>query len=151
MSSINGSNHMTTATRNRECTMAEMDDIAPARIFVAVRAMVPVAENPPKNTEATLPMPCEISSIFELCLSPVMLSATTQASSDSMPTLSMLISACFPPPILIWKRRWRRAGYDGTCSNVWPRSRYAFLHCAIGKAIYPYWWTITLNNFPSRG
>lgn len=32
-----------------------------------------------------------------------------------------------------------------------PRSRYAFLHCAIGKAIYPYWWTITLNNFPSRG
>ena len=110
-----------------------------------------MAENPPKNTEATLPMPCEISSIFGLCLSPVMLSATTQASSDSMPALSMLISACFPPPILIWKRRWRRAGYDGTCSNVWPRSRYAFLHCAIGKAIYPYWWTITLNNFPSRG
>lgn len=106
MSSINGSNHMITATRNRECTMAEMDDIAPARIFVAVRAMAPVAENPPKNTEATLPMPCEISSIFELCLSPVMLSATTQASSDSMPALSMLISACFPPSILIWKRRW---------------------------------------------
>jgi len=69
----------------------------------------------------------------------------------AMPALSMLISACFPPPILIWKRRWRRVGYDGTCSTVWPRSRYAFLHCAIGKAIYPYWWTITLNNFPSRG
>lgn len=45
-----------------------------------------------------------------------------------MPTLSMLISACFPPPILIWKRRWRRVGYDGTCSTVCPRSRYAFLH-----------------------
>lgn len=26
----------------------------------------------------------------------------------AMPALSMLISACFPPPILIWKRRWRQ-------------------------------------------
>ena len=61
--------------------------------LVAVRAMAPVAAKPPKNTEATLPIPCEISSIFELCLSPVMLSATTQASSDSMPASRAMVSA----------------------------------------------------------
>ena len=150
MYSVNGRSHMTTTTRNRECTMAEMDECAPARTLVAVRAMAPVAAKPPKNTEATLPIPCEISSIFELCLSPVMLSATTQASSDSMPALSMLISACFPPSILIWKRRWAGLATTGT---VLPSGlgHDALLHCAIGKAIYPYWWTITLNNFPIRG
>ena len=93
MYSVNGRSHMTTTTRNRECTMAEMDECAPARTLVAVRAMAPVAAKPPKNTEATLPMPCEISSIFELCLSPVMLSATTQASSDSMPASRAMVSA----------------------------------------------------------
>ena len=93
MYSVNGRSHMTTTTRNRECTMAEMDECAPARTLVAVRAMAPVAAKPPKNTEATLPIPCEISSIFELCLSPVMLSATTQASSDSMPASRAMVSA----------------------------------------------------------
>ncbi len=57
---------------------------APARTFVAVRAMVPVTQMPPKNDDATLATPWATSSQLERCLRPVMPSATTADNKDSM-------------------------------------------------------------------
>src|SRR6185437_6018690 len=49
---------------------------APARILVAVRAMVPVTLMPPNSADAMLAMPCATNSMLERCLRPVMVSAT---------------------------------------------------------------------------
>jgi hypothetical protein len=57
---------------------------APERTFVAVRAIAPVAGNPPNIGEMKLATPCAKSSTFELCLVWLMRSATTAESSDSM-------------------------------------------------------------------
>ena len=43
-------------------TMPATGETAPARTFVTVRAMVPVAGMPPKNGTTTLATPCAISS-----------------------------------------------------------------------------------------
>ena len=52
--------------------------------MVAVRAMVPVAQMPPNSAEPIFAAPCATSSQFERCRRPVMPSATTAESSDSM-------------------------------------------------------------------
>jgi hypothetical protein len=57
---------------------------APDRTLVAVRAIAPVAGNPPKSGEAILAMPCAKSSTFELWRVPLIRSATTADSSDSI-------------------------------------------------------------------
>ena len=57
---------------------------APARTLVAVRAMVPVTQMPPNSAEPILAKPCATSSQFERWRRPVMPSATTADSSDSM-------------------------------------------------------------------
>ena len=46
------------------CAMPETGLHAPARILVAVRAIVPVRLMPPKIAEATLAMPCATTSML---------------------------------------------------------------------------------------
>ena len=67
-----------------ECAMPATGPCAPARTLVAVRAIVPVTQKPPKSAEPTLATPCATSSQFERCRRPVMPSATTAESSDSI-------------------------------------------------------------------
>ena len=66
---------------------------APARTLVAVRAMVPVTQKPPKRPEATLATPWPTSSVFERWRRPVMPSATTAESSDSIEPRSAKLKA----------------------------------------------------------
>ena len=56
----------------------------PFLIFVAVRAIAPVAGMPPKRGLAMFAIPCAISSVFESCFVPIIPSATTAESSDSI-------------------------------------------------------------------
>ena len=66
---------------------------APERMFVAVRAIAPVAGKPPNSGETMLAMPCAISSTFGLCRSPPMRSATTADISDSIAPSIATVSA----------------------------------------------------------
>ena len=54
------------------------------KLFVAVLAMAPVAGIPPKIGEAMFATPCAINSMFESCLEPIIPSATTAESKDSI-------------------------------------------------------------------
>ena len=56
----------------------------PLLILVMVRAMAPVAGMPPKKGTTMFAAPCAMSSVFELCLSPMTPSATIAESKDSM-------------------------------------------------------------------
>ena len=67
--------------------------VAPLRTFVAVRAIAPVAAKPPNTGASTFATPCPISSWFGLCRVPVMPSATTAVSSDSMAPSSAIANA----------------------------------------------------------
>ena len=73
--------------------MPETGDFAPDRIFVAVRAIAPVAGIPPTIGDTRLATPCAISSTFELCRSPLMLSATTAESRLSTAASKATVSA----------------------------------------------------------
>ena len=57
----------------------------PFLTFVAVRAIAPVAGMPPNSGDTMLATPCATSSMLERCLPPIMPSATTAESSDSIP------------------------------------------------------------------
>ena len=72
------------SSRNTECSMPATGPRAPARTLVAVRAMVPVTQMPPNSAEPILAKPCATSSQLERCRRPVMPSATTADSRDSM-------------------------------------------------------------------
>lgn len=61
-------------------------------MLVAVRAIAPVAAMPPKNGATRFPTPCATSSASGSCLVPIMPSATTAQSSDSIAP-SMAIAA----------------------------------------------------------
>ena len=65
----------------------------PLLMFVIVRAMAPVAGIPPKIGEARLAIPCAISSVLELCLSPMTPSATVAESNDSMAPRMAIVMA----------------------------------------------------------
>ena len=65
----------------------------PARILVAVRAMAPVAGIPPMTAEAMLASPCATSSQLARWRRPVMPSATTAESSDSIPPSAKIVNA----------------------------------------------------------
>ena len=56
----------------------------PLLIFVIVRAIAPVAGIPPKKGTMIFAAPCAMSSVFELCLSPITPSATIAESRDSI-------------------------------------------------------------------
>ncbi len=84
MKLASGAASSTNASRNSECSMPATGPCAPARTFVAVRAIVPVTQMPPNRLDAMLATPCATSSQFERCRRPVMPSATTADSSDSI-------------------------------------------------------------------
>src|SRR3954447_196472 len=67
--------------------------LAPARMFVAVRAIAPVAGMPANKGEAKLARPCASSSTLELCLVPLIPSATTAESRLSTAARSATVSA----------------------------------------------------------
>ena len=72
---------------------------APARMLVAVRAIAPVAGNPPKSGEAMLAMPWATSSTLESCRSPVMRSATIADISDSIaPSIATVMAGTTSVP-----------------------------------------------------
>ena len=62
-------------------------------MLVAVRAIAPVAGMPPNNGATMLAAPCAISSVLEWCRDPIIPSATTAESSDSMAASSAMVSA----------------------------------------------------------
>ena len=65
----------------------------PLLILVMVRAMAPVAGIPPTSGDTRLAIPWPISSWFELCLSPMIPSATVAESSDSIaPSMAMVMA-----------------------------------------------------------
>lgn len=66
---------------------------APDLMFVAVRAIAPVAGIPPNNGATMLAIPCPNNSRLELCLSPVIPSATTADSNDSIAPSAAMTSA----------------------------------------------------------
>jgi hypothetical protein len=75
------------------CTMPATGLVAPARTFVTVRAMVPVAGMPPNSGVTKLATPCAMSSSFEHArgCQVARLSATRAHSSDSMaPSMAMV-------------------------------------------------------------
>ena len=82
-----------TSTRNSACTTPASGLVAPLRMLVAVRAMAPVAANPPNNGARMFATPWPISSWFESWRVPVMPSATTAVSSDSMAPSNAMANA----------------------------------------------------------
>ncbi len=66
------------------CIMPATGVRPPFLTLVAVRAMAPVAGIPPKSPDAMFATPCATSSMLELWRLPIMPSATTAESSDSM-------------------------------------------------------------------
>ena len=66
----------------------------PLLMLVIVRAMAPVTGIPPKKGTTMLATPWAMSSVFELCRSPVTPSATVAESGDSMaPSMAMVKAA----------------------------------------------------------
>ena len=65
----------------------------PLLMFVIVRAIAPVAGMPPKNGTTTFATPCAISSVFELCLSPITPSATIADSRLSIAPNIAIVNA----------------------------------------------------------
>ena len=84
MCAAHGASSRITSSRNTVCTMPASGLVAPLRMLVAVRAMAPVAAKPPNSGAMMLAAPWPMSSWFESCRAPVMPSATTAVSSDSM-------------------------------------------------------------------
>ena len=66
MNRASGANTSTTASSVSACTMPETGVVAPARKFVAVRAIAPVTGMPPMVGTTMLATPWAISSAFEL-------------------------------------------------------------------------------------
>ena len=85
--------------------MPASGETAPARMLVAVRAIAPVAGRPPNSAEPRLAAPWATSSQFDLCLRPVMPSATTAHSRLSTPARKAIVNAL------------------GTSSRTWAQSR----------------------------
>ena len=84
MCAAQGASTRITSTSNSACTTPATGLVAPLRMLVAVRAMAPVAAKPPNSGVMILATPWPMSSWLESCRVPVMPSATTAVSSDSM-------------------------------------------------------------------
>ena len=90
---------------------------APLRMFVAVRAIAPVAGIPPKSTEPMLPIPCPISSVSGRWRSPVMPSATVALSSDSIAARSAMVIAGTKSCGSSFQRKSGREGEGSACGS----------------------------------
>ncbi|MPN01105.1 hypothetical protein SDC9_148308 [bioreactor metagenome] len=69
--------------------------LPPFFTLAAVLAIAPVAGIPPKIPEATFATPWAINSMFESCFPPIIPSATTAESSDSMAASIAIVKAGF--------------------------------------------------------
>ena len=100
--------------------MPETGVRAPARMLVAVRAMAPVAGRPPNIGDAMLAMPCATSSMFGLCRSPPIRSATTADSSDSIaPSIATVIAGRRSVGISSgWKPEWPGGAVPTGCRRT---------------------------------
>jgi hypothetical protein len=78
----------------------------PLRMFTVVRAIAPVAANPPKNGAMTLPVPSASSSASGSCRVPVMPSETTAQRRDSMAPSSAMANALGTSIRMVAKSRW---------------------------------------------
>ena len=67
--------------------------LPPLLMLVIVRAIAPVAGIPPKKGTTTFATPCAMSSVLELCLSPITPSATMADSRDSMAPSMAIVNA----------------------------------------------------------
>ena len=82
----------TTTASVSACTMPATGEVAPERMLVTVRAMVPVAGMPPKKGTTKLATPCAISSWLGSWRGrPLSWSATRAHSSDSMAPSSAMV------------------------------------------------------------
>ena len=75
----------------------------PFLMLAAVRAMAPVAGIPPNSAEQVLPRPCATSSILELWRAPIISSATTALSRDSMAARMAMVNASGSTVCTSWK------------------------------------------------
>src|SRR4051812_21283696 len=75
------------------CAMPATGVRPPLLMLVAVRAMAPVAGIPPKSGETMLAIPCATSSMLLRCRPPIMPSATTAESSDSIAPRAAMANA----------------------------------------------------------
>ena len=82
-----------TSSNTTACTIPATGVRPPLLMFVIVRAIAPVAGIPPKNGTTTFATPCAISSVFELCLSPITPSATIALSKLSIAPNIAIVNA----------------------------------------------------------
>ena len=82
----------------------------PFLTFVAVRAMAPVAGMPPKIGDTMLATPWATSSMLERWRPPIMPSATTADSKDSMAPSSAMVNAGAARVVSIASVTWGSAG-----------------------------------------
>ncbi len=68
-------------------------------MFVAVRAIAPVAGMPPNSGDAMFATPCATSSMFDRCLPPIIPSATTADRSDSIAASIAIVNAGPTSPV----------------------------------------------------
>ncbi len=88
-----GASSRTKAVSVSACAMPAIGVRPPDRKFVAVRAIAPVTGIPPTIGTRTFATPCASSSAFELCRSPIRLSATTADSRLSTAASSATVTA----------------------------------------------------------
>ena len=88
-----GMNNSMISRRTTAWIMPETGVDPPFLIFATVLAIAPVAGIPPNKPEAILATPCATSSILERCLEPIIPSATTAESKDSMEPRIAIVKA----------------------------------------------------------
>jgi hypothetical protein len=107
-----GANTTTARSTNTAWVIAAIGDRAPDRMLVAVRASAPVAAMPPKNGAAMLPRPRPMSSASGSWRVPVMPSAITADSNDSMaPRIAIVNAGGRRSRSAV---RWKRSAFHGT-------------------------------------
>ena len=83
--------HSIIISRKIACAIPATGVRPPFSMLVAVRAIAPVAGNPPNKAAATLAAPVAISSILERCFLPIIPSATTAESKLSIPAKKAIV------------------------------------------------------------
>ena len=86
-------------------------------MFVAVRAIAPVAGRPPKSGLKIFAIPWPISSLFESCFEPIIPSATTAERRDSMAASTAIETAVGKTVFIVSKSRAGSFG-DGSPEGI---------------------------------
>lgn len=91
--SSRGAPNTIASSRKPAWTTLAIGEVAPARTFVAVRAIAPVDAKPPNSGASRLPVPWASSSASGSCLWPHIASDATADSSDSIAPSSAITTA----------------------------------------------------------